>query len=63
MHFKIFDQLEYIQKYITLEAGDILLTGTPEGLGPIKEGDHIEGTLTSQGKVLAKIIDTIQKEK
>ena len=63
MYFKIFDQLEYIQKYITLEAGDILITGTPEGLGPIKEGDHLEGTLTYKGKVLAKIIDTIQREK
>jgi acylpyruvate hydrolase len=31
---------------MTLEAGDILITGTPEGLGPIREGDHLEATLT-----------------
>jgi 2-keto-4-pentenoate hydratase/2-oxohepta-3-ene-1,7-dioic acid hydratase in catechol pathway len=39
MHFKIYDQLEYISKYITLEPGDIIMTGTPEGSGPVEEGD------------------------
>ena len=63
MHFKIYDQLEYISKYLSLEAGDILMTGTPEGLGPVKEGDKLEGSLTYKNKVLATISDTIQKEK
>lgn len=62
MHYKIYDQLEYISKYITLEAGDILMTGTPEGMGPVNEGDHIDATLTYKGEVLAKINDTVQKE-
>jgi len=63
MHFKIHEQLEYITKYMTLEAGDVLMSGTPEGLGPVSEGDRLEASLTYKGKVLATISDVIQKEK
>ena len=35
MHFKIHEQFDYITKHVTMEAGDILMTGTPEGLGPV----------------------------
>lgn len=38
------------------------MTGTPEGMGPVSEGDKLLATLTYKGKVLAKIEDTIQKE-
>lgn len=48
---------------MTLETGDILMTGTPEGMGPVSEGDRLFASLTYKGKVLATIEDTIQKEK
>jgi 2-keto-4-pentenoate hydratase/2-oxohepta-3-ene-1,7-dioic acid hydratase in catechol pathway len=32
---------------MTLKAGDLILTGTPEGVGEIKEGDIIEAHLGS----------------
>lgn len=59
MYFKIHDQLSYISKYLTLEPGDILLTGTPEGAGPVEEGDILEATMRYDGKVLSQIQDTI----
>lgn len=59
MHYKIYDQLQYLSKYMTLEAGDILMTGTPEGMGPVSAGDKLEATLSYKGKVLATIEDTI----
>lgn len=31
--------------YFTLEAGDILLTGTPAGVGPVQSGDHMEAVI------------------
>jgi 2-keto-4-pentenoate hydratase/2-oxohepta-3-ene-1,7-dioic acid hydratase in catechol pathway len=37
MYFKIGDQLEFITKYITLNPGDLILTGTPNGIGPIEK--------------------------
>ncbi|CAB4070090.1 FAHD1 [Lepeophtheirus salmonis] len=31
--------------YFTLEEGDLILTGTPEGVGPVRNGDVIRGTI------------------
>lgn len=39
--FDIPTQIEFITKYITLEPGDIISTGTPDGIGSIKHGDRI----------------------
>jgi acylpyruvate hydrolase len=46
MIFKIPELLEYITRFITLEAGDIIMTGTPEGVGPIAPGDVIACGIT-----------------
>lgn len=37
---------------MTLEANDVILTGTPDGFGQVKSGDVIEGSLSDD---LAKI--------
>ncbi|ARS37835.1 fumarylacetoacetate hydrolase family protein [Pontibacter actiniarum] len=37
------DIIAYISKFITLKKGDIIYTGTPEGVGPVKIGDRLEG--------------------
>ncbi len=34
--------LSYISEIMTLEKGDIVITGTPAGIGPVKSGDTIE---------------------
>jgi 5-carboxymethyl-2-hydroxymuconate isomerase len=41
MIHRVEDQLAYISRFMTLEPGDILLTGTPEGVGPLADGDHV----------------------
>jgi acylpyruvate hydrolase len=45
MIFPIDRQISHISKYITLKKGDLLFTGTPAGVGPVKIGDHLEGWL------------------
>jgi 2-keto-4-pentenoate hydratase/2-oxohepta-3-ene-1,7-dioic acid hydratase in catechol pathway len=42
MVFKIPQLIEYITAAMTLEPGDVVLTGTPEGVSPIRPGDHVE---------------------
>jgi 2-keto-4-pentenoate hydratase/2-oxohepta-3-ene-1,7-dioic acid hydratase in catechol pathway len=42
MIFKIPEVIAFISKNFTLEAGDIIITGTPSGVGPIADGDVVE---------------------
>ncbi len=34
--------IEFVSQAITLCAGDVILTGTPEGVGPLQDGDTLE---------------------
>ena len=42
MVFGIAELIEYITSFMTLLPGDVLLTGTPEGVGPLTPGDVVE---------------------
>jgi len=42
MVFKIPHLVSWVSQYFTLEPGDLLLTGTPAGVGPVRAGDKIE---------------------
>lgn len=37
--------IAYISTFFTLKTGDLLYTGTPAGVGPVKIDDHLEGYL------------------
>eukprot|EP00834_Sanchytrium_tribonematis_P002461 NODE_76_length_23837_cov_1.242396.p11 type:complete len:216 gc:universal NODE_76_length_23837_cov_1.242396:10886-10239(-) len=39
--FSCAELLEYITQFMTLEKKDVILTGTPSGVGPVKDGDKI----------------------
>jgi 2-keto-4-pentenoate hydratase/2-oxohepta-3-ene-1,7-dioic acid hydratase in catechol pathway len=56
--FSVPELLTYITAAITLEPGDLLLTGTPSGVGPIQPGDRVEVSVSGLG-VLA---NTFQPE-
>ncbi|WP_433475052.1 fumarylacetoacetate hydrolase family protein [Spirillospora sp. CA-142024] len=40
--FSVPDIIEYLTRHITLLPGDVIMTGTPSGVGPIQPGDDIE---------------------
>ena len=40
--------IAYISQYFTLEAGDVVITGTPAGVGPLNSGDKLKVTLDDQ---------------
>ena len=60
MHFKIDDIIAYASQFFTINEGDIILTGTPEGVGPIKPGDKVSGSLKEEGKVLGKLLFEVE---
>ena len=47
--------LSYISATMTLEPGDLILTGTPSGTGQLKAGDHVEVSMAGLG-VLANMV-------
>ncbi|KAG1890864.1 hypothetical protein F4604DRAFT_1949216 [Suillus subluteus] len=56
MIFRIPRLIEHISSIVTLEEGDLILTGTPSGVGPVNPGDSVECTLADPtGKVLAEL--------
>lgn len=54
--FKFDYLIQYVSKYFKLQIGDLIYTGTPAGVGPVKIGDQLEGFL--EGK---KILDCLIK--
>jgi 2-keto-4-pentenoate hydratase/2-oxohepta-3-ene-1,7-dioic acid hydratase in catechol pathway len=40
--FSVPELVEEITAYVTLEAGDVIATGTPAGVGPLHDGDRVE---------------------
>lgn len=44
-----FDKIiSYVSKFITLRTGDLIFTGTPVGVGPVKIGDRLKGYLEDE---------------
>ncbi len=55
MVFDIPTVIEFITKHITLEPGDVISTGTPEGIGEIKPGDTITTRIAKIGEMKNKV--------
>ena len=49
MIFNIPEILAFVSKNFTLKAGDIITTGTPSGVGPLKDGDRVEVEIENIG--------------
>ncbi len=44
-----FDELiAYVSRFITLRTGDLIFTGTPAGVGPVKKGDRLQACIGDQ---------------
>jgi len=45
MIFSIPEIIHYVSQFMTLKTGDLLFTGTPSGVGPVKIGDKLIGSI------------------
>ena len=57
MVFPVEGIISYISSIMTLERGDLILTGTPSGVGPLKAGDEIKAGIEGIGEANFKVID------
>lgn len=55
MIFSIDKLIAYISQFMTLKIGDLLFTGTPEGVGEVQIGDHLEGFIGDEQLLSLKI--------
>jgi 2-keto-4-pentenoate hydratase/2-oxohepta-3-ene-1,7-dioic acid hydratase in catechol pathway len=51
----IADLIVFASSYYTLHAGDVIMTGTPEGVGPIQPGDVIDASISGIGQMRVKV--------
>jgi 2-keto-4-pentenoate hydratase/2-oxohepta-3-ene-1,7-dioic acid hydratase in catechol pathway len=49
MLFDVPTVVSYVSRMMTLEPGDVILTGTPEGVGPLEAGDRLEVEIAGIG--------------
>lgn len=50
------ETIEHLSKYFALQPGDLIFTGTPEGVAAVKQGDVLEGMIDGLGELKIKIV-------
>lgn len=54
--WSVSETIEHLSRYYALEPGDLIFTGTPEGVAAVKQGDLLEGAIDGLGELRLKII-------
>jgi fumarylpyruvate hydrolase len=54
--WSVAETISYLSKYFRLEPGDLIYTGTPEGVGPVVAGNHMEGGVDGLGKISVRVV-------
>jgi fumarylpyruvate hydrolase len=49
------DIVAHLSTFYHLQAGDLIYTGTPEGVGPVKPGDEIAGSIAAVGNITLSV--------
>lgn len=53
--WSVAESIAYLSEYETLEPGDIIMTGTPEGVNAVKPGDLMVGTVVGLGGIRVRV--------
>jgi 2-keto-4-pentenoate hydratase/2-oxohepta-3-ene-1,7-dioic acid hydratase in catechol pathway len=56
MMYKPYTMIEEIQSFMSLEDGDIVMSGTPKGVGTYRQGDRFMGEVFCEGELLVREI-------
>jgi 2-keto-4-pentenoate hydratase/2-oxohepta-3-ene-1,7-dioic acid hydratase in catechol pathway len=61
MIFKIPHLISYLSRFFALEPGDVVATGTPSGIGPLKPGDTVTVTIPEIGTLSNPVIASLEE--
>ncbi len=56
MIFNVFELVSFISSIMTLMPGDVIITGTPPGVGPLNVGDVVEVEIEGIGVLRNNVI-------
>ena len=56
MIWKVPEMISYLSQYFELAAGDVILSGTPSGVGPIARSDRMEATIAGLGTLVVDVV-------
>ncbi len=59
MIWSIPEQIAFLTQYYTLEAGDLIMTGTPAGVGAAKPGDELLAGIDGLGQLKVKVLQPL----
>lgn len=56
MIWKVPEMISYLSEYFELQAGDVIMAGTPSGVGAVVRGDTMEATIEGLGNLVVKVV-------
>ena len=56
MIWKVPEMISYLSEYFELAAGDVILSGTPSGVGPVSVGDSMEASIEGLTSKVVKVV-------
>ncbi|HWU16645.1 MAG TPA: fumarylacetoacetate hydrolase family protein [Devosia sp.] len=54
--WNVSEAIAYLSGFVTLKPGDLIMTGTPSGVGAVVKGDVLEGAIEGVGSVRTSIV-------
>ena len=55
MIWSVAESIAYLSQYEALQAGDLIMTGTPEGVGAVKPGEVMQGRIAGLGDITVRV--------
>lgn len=56
MIWKVQEMIAYLSEYFELQAGDIIMSGTPSGVGAVVRGDRMDAMIDGLGSLSVKVV-------
>lgn len=56
MIWKVPEMIAYLSRFYDIAAGDLIMSGTPSGVGPVQAGDTLEGEIEGVGSLRVEVV-------